>query len=261
MTRYDHRDLSSFSHRDLSDLRASRSRSLSRGHGLSAGRDLSVGDLSRGRGRIRSLSEGDAGEREAIMALTRRDADSIAREAVRDTDSFLAKRRAKCETPINPILAAIEVGGAAWLSGYLAQRWRGWRGSGALLPVGIVAGLLGHVAAYYDVFGGANHIRNISNGAIGGAVGIWAAGIGSLANENVHTPNAPNTGLLGALQTPNPPTPARAANFAPPPPSPRAPVYAYPATPPQTVPTAQPHMAPTVADYQNLSRRFGRRAA
>ena len=253
-------DLSRFSHRDLSDLRASRSRSLSRGYsrGYSSGnrddssrddgRDLSLSrdELSRGRGRIRTLSSGDQLESEAIMAMTRRDADNISREAVRDTDRFLSKRRDKdCEKPINPIVAALEVFGAAGLAGYLAQRYRG---SGAILPIGIVAGLLGHVAAYYNVFGGANHIRNISNGAIGGAGAIWLAGIGSLANENVQ---GPTTGNLIAPQQ-LPPQPLQT-----PPPRPYAPVYAYPQSPPFPA----HHMAPSVADYQNLSRNRSGRAA
>lgn len=252
MPRYDRHDLS---YRDLSDLRSSRSRSLSRRYDLSdlsERRDLSRGerdDLSRGRGTVRSLS--DPGETEAIMAMTRRDASSISKEAVRDTDSYLRKQRSKeYEKPVNPIVSAIEIGGSAWLAGYLAQRYRG---SGALLPIGVIAGLLGHVAAYYDVFGGAGHIRNLSNGAIGGALAIWGAGIGSLANENVQGATTGNAVVPPAPNQPQvlPQVQPRTAGSA------YVPVYAYPSQ----RPAVQPHMAPSVADFQRISRSATRRAA
>ena len=256
MPRYDRHDLS---YRDLSDLRSSRSRSLSRRYDLSNGRDLSEArdlsrgvrdDLSRGRGTVRSLS--DPGESEAIMAMTRRDASSISKEAVRDTDSFLRSQRGKSyEKPVNPIVSAIEIGGSAWLAGYLAQRYRG---SGALLPIGVIAGLLGHVAAYYDVFGGAGHIRNLSNGAIGGALAIWGAGIGSLANENVQGPTTGNAVVPPAPNQPQvlPQVQPRTAGSA------YVPVYAYR---PPPAPAGSPHMAPSVADFQRISRSATRRAA
>ena len=264
---------SRFSHRDLSDLSASRSRSrerdLSRDEdlsrsALSMGRDLSRsssrrgGDLSRGRGSVRSLS--DATEDAAIMRITRRDADNISRDAVRDTDTFLQKRRAKgCEKPINPIVAALEIVGSAILAGYFTQKLRS---SGAVVPVGVVAGLLGHVAAYYDVFGGANHIRNISNGAIAGSGAIWGTGIGALSNENAAAKAAANpNGENGANGAPN-----GAPNTGHAPPAlrqkPYVPVYAYPN--PQNVPVTpvpavpQPAMSPSLTDLQNL---WGGRAA
>ena len=130
------------------------------------------------------------------MPMTRRDEpwsqtdiDSLYESASRDTERFLSPRRDRHEPPNvgNLLVGSAEVVGGAMAAAYLAQRLKR---SGAIVPVGIVLGLLAHVAAYMGVVGeGGPHLARFGTGLLAGAGAAWAAGYGSLAAEGVDAPN------------------------------------------------------------------------
>lgn len=128
------------------------------------------------------------------MPMTRRDIDSLYSSALRDTKSFLSKRRE--QKPGMPTAAEIaisggEVIGGAMASAYLAQRLRQ---SGLVLPVGLTFGVLSLIASW---FYGNKHLMFGGIGLVAGAGAMWAAGHGSLSAEGADAPDvSPNAAPL-----------------------------------------------------------------
>ena len=189
-----------------------------------------------GRGSVRSDKSPDD-----AMPMSRRDIDEIYKTSLRDTRKFIDRRRGLTQGPraAELALSSAEVVGGAMAAAYLAQRFRQ---SGALVPVGITLGVLGHLASYFGMFGAHSiHVARLSTGLLAGAGAIWAAGAGALASQGTDQPRTGQAPPAFAF-APQPFTPPQP--FAPPPPA-----FAFASPLPAM---AAPSGAPSEADYQRL---------
>jgi hypothetical protein len=144
----------------------------------------------------------------SFMPMTRRDAvTSLSHRSVEDTKRFLADRETQCERATSPagiVLAGGEVLAGAALAGFLAQRFRE---AGAVVPVGVILGILGIAGAQFEMFGKLSpDVRNVAIGALASAAALWAAGRGIISADALAAQQQAAGAATGAQQqTPVPP--------------------------------------------------------
>ena len=181
----------------------------------------------------------------AFMPMTRRDGLSdLSRRSVEGTRRFLDQReKAEAATGAPGIaLTGIEVLGGAALAGFLAQRFRE---AGAVVPVGVILGVLGLAGSQFEMFGKLSpDVRNLAIGALASAAALWAAGRGVISADALAAQQGAATGQQPAQFPQGMPQQGMMPQAQ----VPQQPPY-YP--PPQQLqqPPAQPYYAPQAYGY------------
>lgn len=159
---------------------------------------------NRRRGRhamLRAHDASPAAEDAPTGGLTRRDVDALYKP-LRDTHEFLSASRDP--SPMKDVghtaLAAGEVAAGALGFGYLYGRTQHWNIPGTPIPIGLAAGVAGHLLNMF-VLGKSRwspHVANLSNGAIGSWTTMWGAALGTQGRQKAGLATAPITaGLMG----------------------------------------------------------------
>lgn len=89
------------------------------------------------------------------------------------------------------VITAAEVGVSALGFGYLYGRTQHWNVPGTAIPMGLAAGVVGHLANLFLLPPGskiAPHLANVSNGAIGSWAAMVGAGYGTDARQKAGEP-------------------------------------------------------------------------
>jgi hypothetical protein len=143
--------------------------------------------------------------------LSRRDVDALY-PSMRDAHDYMRSRRdaSRAGSPVATLVGAAEVGAGALGLGYLYGRTQHWNIPGTPIPMGLAAGVAGHLLSLF-VLGDskwAGHVSNLSNGAIASWTTMLGAGLGTQARQAAGQPTAPITaGMFGCCGSPAPAPP------------------------------------------------------
>lgn len=163
---------------------------------------------------------------QSLMMMSRRDKEAL-HDTMRDAHSYLRSNRdvgssgARKKTTLETVLEPIEIGGAAALIGIIAGRTGTTSIGSTGIPLGLVAGAIGHGLVAFDLLPekANHHVQNVANGAIAGWTALWGAGQGLQMREKAGLAAGPivsgTTGggrsdaMGNALPPPPPPPPAQ----------------------------------------------------
>lgn len=131
------------------------------------------------------------------LVLTRRDVDDL-RAGQRDTENYFSARRdseGRGRTTTKDLgslaLTLLEIAAGAAVVGYAAGRTGTTQIGNTGIPYGAAAGALGLAYSMYGNASASPHVRNVSLGAAGMALGMWAIGQGVLGRQRAGLPTGP----------------------------------------------------------------------
>lgn len=179
--------------------------------------------------------------RRSTTVLSRRDLDERYGPAMRDVKRYVSSARDSSSTSkdvANIATDAVGVGVGAAAIGALAGRMGTTEISG--VPIGLAAGVAGHVASYFAPSWLSGHLHNVSNGAIAGWLTLWGAGQGTRMRQAAGEPIGP---IVAGV-------PAQHAMGGYPPPMPPPGYAGMGQQPPYMPPPPQMGAAPPPAWYQ-----------
>lgn len=229
---------------------------------------------------------------QSLMTMSRRDKEAL-HDTMRDAHSYLRSNRdagssgARKKSTLETVLEPIEIGGAAALIGVIAGRTGSTSIGSTGIPLGLVAGAIGHGLVAFDLLPekANHHVQSVANGAIAGWTALWGAGQGLQMREKALGTAGPIVSGRGpdaighAPAPPSPPSPPPQYAYQQPPrmlgAQGPAPFYAQPFYPasapasqiyPGSAPASQiypngPKRPLTEAELQLIDRQMSQRAA